>query len=86
MAHNVRVNKVPLTNKAGELTGKYRYDVDCKHRGCGKLGSFTGAATATARRVGHHAEVKAEYRSKNPDDKAHARANRNKIKKAGTRG
>lgn len=85
MAHNVRVDKVPLLNKAGELNGKYRYDVTCKHRGCGKLGSFTGNATAQSCRVGHHAEMKAAYRLSNPNDRAHVRANQNK-KKAGTRG
>lgn len=85
MAHNVRVKKIPLTNKAGELNGKYRYDVTCKHRGCGKLGSFTGNAAAQACRFGHHVEVKAAYRAGSPNDKAHVRANRNKVKKAVTR-
>lgn len=87
MAHNVRVKKVPLTNKVGELNGKYRYEVTCKHRGCGSLGSFTGNAVAQARRIGHHAEMKAQYRAQNPNDKAHVRTNRNKaMKKASTRG
>lgn len=82
MAHNVRVNKIPLTNKAGELNGKYRYDVKCKHRGCGSLGSFTGNAAAQAHRIGHHAEVKARYRAQNPNDRAHIRVHRNKADKA----
>lgn len=68
MAHDVRVKKIALINRAGELTGKYRYDVKCKHKGCGELGSYTSGAAATGCRVGHHAEAKAEYRSKNPND------------------
>ncbi len=91
MAHNVRVKRIPVfSKKDGKLLkGKYTYRVTCKNRNCGHVGDETSDARAQAMRVSHHAEVKAEYRAKNPNDRAHVRANQNRskyVKKASARG
>lgn len=87
MAHNLRIHKIPLRTKDGNLRpGKYNYEVRCKHRQC--RSKPVHVATSEARALAflengeHHLRVRIAYEAASPNDLAFLRTNRNKTKKA----
>lgn len=83
MSHDVRIDKIPLTTREGNIRpGKYLYKIRCKRRGCGHLGETTGAARAEVVRSEHFLDVKLKHEAAHPKDDAFRRTNRNKTKKA----
>lgn len=89
MAHHVRITKVALHSKKDGhiLKGKYIYRVKCKR--CGNLHPdtrITSEGMANLATVNHHLDVSNRHSINHPNDQAHKRVIRNKVKKAGTRG
>lgn len=86
MAHNVRVQRIPVVSKKDGhvLKGKYTYRVTCKHRACRStsIGEATSAAQADNLKSDHHFGVSFLHSVNHPNDKAHERAVANKAKKA----
>lgn len=87
MAHHLRIHKIPLLTKDGNLRpGKYNYEIRCKHRQC--RSKPVHVATSEARALAflangeHHLRVRMAYEAANPNDLAFRRTSRSKTKKA----
>jgi hypothetical protein len=87
MAHHVRTRKIALYSKKDGhiLKGKYIYRVECKECKdfCEDATSETRSKTLTDE---HHMDASIRHTANHPNDRAHKRVIRNKVKKAGTRG